>query len=138
MRVNTTVACDWLNFEFQSLRLILVATGSRRANIRFSKESPRVDYCYTRGNQQREFFVNLLVRRRRFGNKRKSVDARISDQSRDLKSVDGLLYLLVTQSKEQCDAVLNNEEGTSGEQPRVARDNYLDAGSVAGRINSSR
>ncbi|KZV47987.1 pentatricopeptide repeat-containing protein mitochondrial-like [Dorcoceras hygrometricum] len=27
MRVNTTVACDWLNFEFQSLRLILVAAG---------------------------------------------------------------------------------------------------------------
>ncbi|KZV54732.1 hypothetical protein F511_41954 [Dorcoceras hygrometricum] len=61
MRVNTTVACDWLNFEFQSLRLILVATGSRRANTRFNKESPRVGYCYVRGNQQREFFVNLLV-----------------------------------------------------------------------------
>ncbi|KZV41900.1 hypothetical protein F511_21345 [Dorcoceras hygrometricum] len=29
-------------------------------------------------------------------------------RSRDLKSVDGLLYLLVNQSKEQCDAVLNN------------------------------
>ncbi|KZV19263.1 hypothetical protein F511_21185 [Dorcoceras hygrometricum] len=61
MRVNTTVACDWLNFEVQSLRLILVATDSRRANTRFSKESPRVSYCYARGNQQREFFVNLLV-----------------------------------------------------------------------------
>ncbi|KZV21424.1 hypothetical protein F511_14956 [Dorcoceras hygrometricum] len=61
MRVNTTIAYDWLNFEFQSLRLILVATGNRRANTRFNKESPRVGYCYARGNQQREFFVNLLV-----------------------------------------------------------------------------
>ncbi|KZV33788.1 hypothetical protein F511_10708 [Dorcoceras hygrometricum] len=58
MRVNTTVACDWLNVEFQSLRLILVAIGSRRANTRVIKESPRVDYC---GNQQREFFVNMLI-----------------------------------------------------------------------------
>ncbi|KZV24579.1 hypothetical protein F511_10220 [Dorcoceras hygrometricum] len=29
------------------------------------------------------------------------------------------------------------EEGASGEQPRVVRDNYLDAGSAAGRINTS-
>ncbi|KZV52372.1 hypothetical protein F511_33222 [Dorcoceras hygrometricum] len=41
MRVNTTVACDWLNFEFQSLRLILVAAGSRRANTRINEEAPR-------------------------------------------------------------------------------------------------
>ncbi|KZV43196.1 hypothetical protein F511_12841 [Dorcoceras hygrometricum] len=35
------------------------------------------------------------------------------DQSRDLKSVDGLLYLLVNQSKEQYDVVLNGISKTS-------------------------
>ncbi|KZV34592.1 hypothetical protein F511_23227 [Dorcoceras hygrometricum] len=39
----------------------IAAAGSRRANTRFNKEAPRGGYCYARGNQQREFFVNLLV-----------------------------------------------------------------------------
>ncbi|KZV16577.1 hypothetical protein F511_30871 [Dorcoceras hygrometricum] len=42
------------------------------------------------------------VRRRRFGT---SIRCRFIDQSRYLKSIDGLLYLLVTQSKEQYDTV---------------------------------
>ncbi|KZV24577.1 hypothetical protein F511_10218 [Dorcoceras hygrometricum] len=36
-----------------------------------------------------------------------------------------------------CMRARQQEEETSGEQPRVARDNYLDAGSAAGRINTS-
>ncbi|KZV49952.1 hypothetical protein F511_40364 [Dorcoceras hygrometricum] len=56
-KVNSTVATCWYLCRWERI----AAAGSRRANTRFNKEAPRVGYCYARGNQQREFFVNLLV-----------------------------------------------------------------------------
>ncbi|KZV56803.1 ankyrin repeat-containing protein-like [Dorcoceras hygrometricum] len=58
MWVNTTVACDWLNFEFQSLRLILVSAGGwwlARTIERIHERVTRGKYCYACRNQQQEF-----------------------------------------------------------------------------------
>ncbi|KZV29781.1 hypothetical protein F511_33523 [Dorcoceras hygrometricum] len=47
MRVNT-IACDWLNFEFQSLRLILIAAGGwwlARTIERNHERVTRGEYC---------------------------------------------------------------------------------------------
>ncbi|KZV24536.1 hypothetical protein F511_40296 [Dorcoceras hygrometricum] len=65
MRVNTTVACDWLNFEFQSLRLILVAAGGWWLARTIERIHERVmcgEYCFFMSKPAAGvYFVQLLV-----------------------------------------------------------------------------
>ncbi|KZV36895.1 hypothetical protein F511_33435 [Dorcoceras hygrometricum] len=104
-KVNSTVATCWYLCRWERI----TAGGSRRANTRFNKEAPRVGYCYARRNQQREFFVHLLVYSR--GNQQREflthlllrlLVVRLSSISRDnffipRRTVD-TLYLLIEEA----------------------------------------
>ncbi|KZV41573.1 putative disease resistance protein [Dorcoceras hygrometricum] len=120
--------------EVLIVALFLVTAGSRRANTRVNEKASRIGY-YTRNQQQEESA------------------ARVPYTSAGLCTCWLLLYQLVDDDESRYDVVLYalvisrwivvsagysvEEERTSGEQPRVARDNYLDAGLAAGRINTS-
>ncbi|KZV45025.1 hypothetical protein F511_20098 [Dorcoceras hygrometricum] len=97
------------------------------------------------GFDDREFLIHLLVcivdwilvATEYYTNeiKLRLLVVRLSSISRETflipqRTVD-TLYLLIEE------AGFEAEEGISGEQPRVARGNYLDDGSAAGRITTS-